>query len=159
MFKRIFLFMGVNIAILVTVSIILNVLGVQPYLTANGINYESLMVFCLIWGMAASFINLLISKKIAKWMMNVQIISPETGGDFGELVRTVHTLSKGAGLSKMPEVGVYPGAEVNAFATGPSKNNSLVAVSEGLLRSMNRDDCFQSTGTDNCPIAVGVIFN
>lgn len=140
MFKRIFLMMLVNIGIMITISIVLNLLGVRPYLRAYGLDYQSLMIFCLVWGMGASFISLLISKQIAKWTMGVQIIEPSQMGTYGDIVRKVHTLAKGAGLRKMPEVGVYPGQEVNAFATGPSRNNSMVAVSEGLLRSMNNDE-------------------
>lgn len=140
MFKRMFLMIAVNIGIVVTISIVLSLLGVQPYMTRYGINYESLAIFCLVWGMGASFISLLISKQMAKWTMGVQIINPNQMGTQGDLVRKVHQLAKGAGLSKMPEVGIYPGQEVNAFATGPSRNNSLVAVSEGLLRSMNNDE-------------------
>ncbi|MFW7378344.1 MAG: protease HtpX [Oligoflexus sp.] len=155
MFKRIFFFALVNIGVIVTVSIVMSLLGIQPYLTQAGLNYESLLIFCLIWGMAGSFISLLISKKMAKWMMGVQIIDPNTGGEYGELVRTVHRLAKGAGLEKMPEVGVYPGQELNAFATGPSKNNSLVAVSQGLLRNMTRDEVEGVLGHEVAHIANG----
>lgn len=155
MFKRWFLFALVNIGIVVTISIVLSLLGVQPYLQANGINYESLAIFCLVWGMGGAFISLLISKKMAKWTMGVQIIDPNQGGEYGELVRTVHRLAKAAGLSKMPEVGVYNGSELNAFATGPSKNNSLVAVSEGLLRHMTRDEVEGVLGHEVAHIANG----
>jgi len=155
MFKRIFFFALVNIGVIVTVSIVMSILGVQPYLTSAGLNYESLMIFCLIWGMAGSFISLLISKKMAKWMMGVKIIDPNTSGEYGELVRTVHRLAKAAGLGKMPEVGVYPGQEINAFATGPSKNNSLVAVSQGLLRNMTRDEVEGVLGHEVAHIANG----
>lgn len=138
MFKRIFLFVLTNILVLVSVSIILSVLGVNHYLTAAGINYPSLMVFCLVWGFVGSGISLLLSKFMAKTMMKVQIVDDR--GQYGELVRKVHTLARQAGLTKMPEVGVYPSAEVNAFATGPSKKNSLVAVSSGLLQQMDADE-------------------
>ncbi len=155
MFKRIFLFGLVNVAIIVMVSIILSLLGVEPYLQRNGLNYESLMIFCLVWGMAGSFISLLISKKIAKWTMGVKIIDPNAGGQYGELVRTVHQMAKAAGLAKMPEVGVYPGQELNAFATGPSKNNSMVAVSEGLLMHMTREEVEGVLGHEVAHIANG----
>lgn len=140
MFKRFFLFALVNIGIMVTISMVLSLLGVRPYLSANGIDYQSLMIFCLVWGMGASFISLLLSKKIAMWTMGVQLIDANATGEAGELVRTVHRLAKGAGIGKAPAVGVYPSMEVNAFATGPSKNNSLVAVSEGLLRAMSQSE-------------------
>ncbi len=153
--KRIFLFSLVNIAIVVTVSIILNLLGVGRYQTAGGINQGSLIVFCLVWGMVGSFISLLLSKPIAKWTMGVEIIDPNAGGTRGELVRTVHRLAQAAGLSKMPEVGIYGGAELNAFATGATKNSSLVAVSEGLLRHMDRDEVEGVLGHEIAHIANG----
>lgn len=138
MFKRIFLFMLTNILVMVSVSIILSVLGVGNYLTASGINYSALMVFCLVWGFVGSGISLMMSKFMAKRMMGVEIVDDR--GQYGDLVRKVHTLSRQAGLTKMPEVGVYQSNEVNAFATGPSKNNSLVAVSTGLLHQMNTEE-------------------
>jgi heat shock protein HtpX len=138
MFKRIFLFVLTNILVMVTVSIVLSVLGVNNYLTAAGINYSALMVFCLVWGFVGSGISLALSKFMAKTMMGVVIVDDR--GQYADLVRKVHGLARAAGLEKMPEVGVYQSAEVNAFATGPSKNNSLVAVSTGLLQQMNTDE-------------------
>lgn len=138
MVKRIFLFVLTNVLVLVSVSIILSVLGVGNYLTASGINYTSLMVFCLVWGFVGSGISLLLSKFMAKRMMGVEIVDDR--GQYGELVRKVHQMSKQAGITKMPEVGIYHSQEVNAFATGPSKNNALVAVSTGLLQQMNSDE-------------------
>jgi heat shock protein HtpX len=138
MFKRLFLFMLTNILVMVSVSLILSVLGVGNYLTASGINYSALMVFCLIWGFVGSGISLLMSKFMAKRMMGVEIVDDR--GQYGELVRKVHVMAKQAGISKMPEVGVYQSPEVNAFATGPSKNNALVAVSTGLLQQMNAEE-------------------
>ncbi len=138
MFKRIFLFMLTNILVMVSVSIILSVLGVGNYLTASGVDYSALMIFCLIWGFVGSGISLLMSKFMAKTMMGVEIVDDR--GQYGELVRKVHQMARQAGLSKMPEVGIYQSPEVNAFATGPSKNNSLVAVSTGLLQQMNTDE-------------------
>lgn len=138
MFKRVSLFLLTNILIVATISIVTSLLGVKPYLTAQGINYESLLIFCLLWGMGGSFISLLISKMMAKMAMGVQIV--ELNGPYHELVSTVHRLAKKAGITKMPEVGIYNSPEVNAFATGPSKNNSLVAVSTGLLEQMNQDE-------------------
>ena len=138
MFKRIFLFVLTNILVMVTVSIVLSVLGVNHYVTSAGLNYSSLMIFCLIWGFVGSGISLLLSKFMAKTMMGVEIVDDR--GQYGELVRKVHALSRAAGLTKMPEVGVYHSNEVNAFATGPSRNNSLVAVSTGLLQQMNTEE-------------------
>lgn len=134
-FKRMMLFMVMNVLVMVSINIVLGLLGVRPYLTSYGIDYQSLMVFCLVWGMGGSFISLFMSKMMAKWMMGVKIVDER--GQYRDLVMTVHRLARGAGISKMPEVGVYESQEVNAFATGPSKNNSLVAVSTGLLNKMS----------------------
>jgi len=127
-----------NIAVIATISIVMNLLGVKPYLTANGLNYEALLIFCGIWGMVGSFISLALSKFMAKNMMGVKI--QEANGQYSALVNTVHRLAKAANLPKMPEVGIYESPEVNAFATGPSKSNSLVAVSTGLLHQMNDEE-------------------
>src|SRR3989339_1813106 len=137
--KRIFLFMAVNVLILLTLSITLNILGVRPYLNANGIDYGALMTFCLVWGIGGAFISLGLSRIMAKWMMGVQVIPPNTSDPaLSSLVQTVHNLAKAAGLPKMPEVGYYNSPEINAFATGPTKSRALVAVSAGLLESMDR---------------------
>jgi heat shock protein HtpX len=138
MFKRIFLFMLTNVLVMVSVSIVLSVLGVNGYMTASGLNYSSLMIFCLVWGFVGSGISLLMSKFMAKRMMGVEVVDER--GPYADLVRKVHGLARAAGLTKMPEVGVYQSPEVNAFATGPSRNNSLVAVSSGLLHQMNTDE-------------------
>lgn len=153
--KRIFLFLLVNAAVMLTVSLILNLLGVQPYLTQQGLNYGSLMVFCLVWGFAGSFISLLISKKMAVWTMGVEILDPRQTGRAGELVAMVHRLAQAAGLPKMPDVGIYPGLEINAFATGPSRSNSLVAVSQGLLNRMDKDEVEGVIGHEIAHIANG----
>ena len=139
MFKRISLFMLTNIAVMVMVTIILQVFGIEPYLQANGINYTSLMIMCGVFGMVGSFISLSISKWSAKRMMGLHIIA-ENDPSYSGLVNTIHRLSKAANLPKMPEVGIYESQEVNAFATGPSKANSLVAVSTGLLNGMSEDE-------------------
>lgn len=139
--KRVFLFIAVNILVVVMISLILNILGVRPYLTQNGINYESLMAFCLIWGMGGAFISLALSKIMAKWLMGVQVIDPDRAqGAERELINTVYSLARNAGLPKMPEVGIYRSNEVNAFATGPTRARSLVAVSSGMLSRMNSDE-------------------
>lgn len=138
MFKRFFLFILTNILVLVSVSIVLSVLGVNHYLTSAGIDYPALMIFCLVWGFVGSGISLMLSKFMAKRMMGVEIVDDR--GQYGDLVRKVHLLARTAGIEKMPEVGVYQSSEVNAFATGPSKNNSLVAVSSGLLNQMNAEE-------------------
>ena len=138
--KRIFLFILTNILVILTINIVLSILGVNHYLSASGINYQSLMVFCLVYGFVGSFISLMISKFMAKTMMGVQIIAPNAPGPYSSLVHRIHHLARHNGLQKMPEVGVYESPEINAFATGPSKNNSLVAVSTGLLQKMTDDE-------------------
>lgn len=154
--KRIVLFLAVNMLVILTVSIVMSVLGVQPYLTEYGIDYGSLMAFCLIWGFGGAFISLLLSKKMAKWMMGVQIIDPQRGDPaLQEYVQTVHRLAKSAGLSKMPEVGIYQSPELNAFATGPTRNNSLVAVSTGLLERMDQSSVEGVLGHEVAHIANG----
>ncbi|MFI5362802.1 MAG: protease HtpX [Elusimicrobiota bacterium] len=135
--KRIFLFGLVNLLILVTISITLQLLGVRPYLAANGIDYRALMTFCLVWGMGGAFISLGLSRAMAKWMMGVQVIDPKAAsGTSLSLLRLVHGLAERAGLPAMPEVGIYESPELNAFATGPTKSRALVAVSSGLLGAM-----------------------
>lgn len=138
MFKRIGLFLLTNILVVATVSIVVHFLGLNNWLTAYGINYSALMGMCLVWGFVGSGISLLLSKFMAKTMMGVEIVDER--GQYGDLVRKIHQMAKAAGITKMPEVGVYNSPEVNAFATGPSKNNSLVAVSTGLLQQMNSEE-------------------
>ena len=135
--KRVFLFMAVNLLVMLTISVVLQFLGVGHYLSARGIDYRSLAVFCLVWGMGGAFISLALSRVMAKWSMGVKIIDPRSGD---KLVETVHALARRAGLPVMPEVGIYDSPEINAFATGPTRSRSLVAVSTGLLGSMNKDE-------------------
>lgn len=155
--KRVFLFLTVNVLIMVTISLVLNLLGVQPYLTAKGIDYSSLAIFCLLWGFGGAFISLALSKVMAKWMMGVKILDPKTvsGANDRWLIQTVHQLAAKAGLQKMPEVGIYESEELNAFATGPTKNRSLVAVSTGLLDRMDRGEVEGVLGHEIAHIANG----
>lgn len=136
--KRIILFLAVNILVVATISILMSVLGIGSYMTSAGLAYGPLLAFCFIWGMVGSLISLLLSKKMAKWMMGVQLITLE--GPHRNIVDAVHRLSRRAGLSTMPDVGIYQSETLNAFATGPSRNNSLVAVSSGLLASMDEKE-------------------
>jgi len=139
--KRIFLFLAVNFLVLLTISVILNLLNVRPYLRSNGLDYNSLFIFCVVWGMGGAFISLGLSRIMAKWLMGVDVIHPETAqGAERQLVTLVHNLAKRAGLPAMPEVGIYHSPEVNAFATGPTKSRALVAVSSGLLQRMNMQE-------------------
>jgi heat shock protein HtpX len=136
--KRIFLFLAVNIMVVATISLLMTVLGIGRYITAAGLQYGPLLAFCFIWGMVGSFISLAISKWMAKWSMGVQLVTLE--GPHRGLVETVHRLARRAGLTEMPEVGIYQDSVLNAFATGPSRNNSLVAVSSGLLATMDNEE-------------------
>lgn len=141
MAKRVFLFVAVNALVLVTISIVLNLLGVRPYLSARGIDYSALMTFCLIWGMGGAFISLALSRIMAKWAMGVQIIDPQTTRPTERwLVNRVHEIARQAELPAMPQVGIYESPEVNAFATGPTKSRALVAVSTGLLQNMSEEE-------------------
>jgi heat shock protein HtpX len=137
MLKRIGLFLIVNFLVMVTVTGLLSVFKV-----GSGQGLASLAVFCLVWGMAGSFISLLLSRFMAKKFMRVQVIDPyKTRTDWERnLVSKVHSLSRQAGISVMPEVGVYDSPEINAFATGPTKNKSLVAVSSGLLDNFTDEE-------------------
>lgn len=136
--KRVFLFLATNILIIATISIVMSLLGVQPYLDAKGINYQALVIFCVLWGFGGAIISLLLSKIMTKWMMGVKIIEPDTRDpELRSLVLKVHGFARKAGIEKMPEVGYYEAEDLNAFATGPTRNNSLVAVSTGLLHNMN----------------------
>lgn len=138
MFKRIFFFMLTNILVVMTISLIMSLLGVNHYITSSGLDYNALLIFCSIWGFVGSFISLALSKFMVKRMMGVEVL--DQYGQYSGLVNRVHKLAKAAGINKMPEVGIYDSPEVNAFATGPSKNNSLVAVSTGLLQNMSDDE-------------------
>ena len=141
MMKRVFLFLAVNFLVVMTLSLVMNIFGIGRYLTPYGIDYTQLMGFCLIWGMGGAFISLSLSRIMAKWMMGVKLIDPNTSDSrLQELIQIVHNLSRSAGLPAMPEVGVYESSELNAFATGPSKSRALVAVSSGLLLRMSRDE-------------------
>ncbi len=136
MTKRILLFIMTNVLVMITVSLIVNVLGLGHYLTPYGINWVSLAAFCGIWGMTGAFISLALSRFIAKKAMGVQIIDSNPNHP---LVIMVDLLRQRAGLP-MPEVGIYDSPEMNAFATGPTKKRSLIAVSSGLLNKMSKNE-------------------
>ena len=138
--KRIGLYLLTNILVLTTIVIVTSVLGVNRYLTAQGIDYFSLLIFAAIIGFTGSIISLLMSKTMAKRMMRVKVINPQgsLSGIEQQLLNIVYRYAQQVGIDKMPEVGIYPADEVNAFATGPSRNNSLVAVSSGLLARMDQ---------------------
>ena len=134
--KRILLFLITNLAIVLTLSVVLSVLGVGRYVGPQGLDIGSLAVFCFVWGMGGAFISLQMSRFIAKRSVGAKLIDGHSGQqELDWLYETVAHQARQAGLP-MPEVGVYESPEVNAFATGPSQSRSLVAVSTGLLRSM-----------------------
>jgi heat shock protein HtpX len=137
--KRIFLFAITNILVILTISILVSVLGLDRYISAQWINYTDLAAFCLVWGMAGSLFSLAISRISAKMMTGMTLIDRSTP-DVGWLYAMVEDLSRKAGLPVVPQVGVYDSPEVNAFATGPSKRRSLVAFSRGLLTTMNKNE-------------------
>src|SRR5688500_10049624 len=138
--KRIFLFLLTNLAIVVTLSIVLSVLGVGRYITAEGIDFRALAIFCFVWGMGGAFVSLQMSRFIAKKATGARLVDGQTGvAELDWLHSTVARLSQQANLP-MPEVAVYDSPEVNAFATGPSKRRSLVAVSSGLFKAMRHDE-------------------
>ena len=139
--KRIFLFILINLLVVLTITTLLTVFKLEPYLSAHGLNINSLAIFCLLWGFTGAFISLLLSKKIAKWAMRIEIIDETHTNDSLKFVfDSVKKISEAAGLDYMPEVGVYKSNEVNAFATGPSKKRSLIALSTGLINKMSKDE-------------------
>ncbi|MBS0315088.1 MAG: protease HtpX [Burkholderiales bacterium] len=136
--KRIILFALTNVAVVAVLGLMSSLFGINRFLTANGLNLGTLLGFALVMGFTGAIISLLMSKLVAKWSMGVQIINDSPDGTHQWLVQTVKRFADKAGIA-MPEVGIYEG-EANAFATGAFKNSSLVAVSTGLLQSMNREE-------------------
>jgi heat shock protein HtpX len=153
--KRIFLFLVTNMAVMLVLSITMSVLGVGRYLTANGIDPVQLLIFAALLGFVGAFISLLMSKWMAKMSTGARVIDPRAPGDRREawLVDTVHQLADRAGIGH-PEVALYEGAP-NAFATGAFRNDSLVAVSTGLLSSMNEEEITAVLGHEVTHIANG----
>jgi heat shock protein HtpX len=152
--KRIALFLATNIAVLVILSIIVRMLGVDQFLSSKGINYLSLLIFSAVIGFGGSFISLAISKWMAKWSTGAQVIvSPRSEMEIW-LVNTVTRQASMAGIG-MPEVAVFDSDSPNAFATGMSRNKALVAVSTGLLRNMNRSEIEAVLGHEVSHVANG----
>ena len=152
--KRIFLFLATNLAIVLVLSVTMRILGVEPYLTANGLNLTSLLIFAAVMGMGGSFISLAISKWMAKRSVGAVVIeNPRTPAEIW-LVETVRRQAQQAGIG-MPEVAVFDSPEVNAFATGMNKNNALVAVSTGLLQSMSKEEAEAVLGHEISHVANG----
>ncbi len=151
--KRIFLFLATNLAVVVVLGVVASLLGVNRYLTANGLNLGALLVFAFIMGFGGAIISLLLSKPIAKWSSGVQVIATPRNADEAWIVNTVRKFADQAGIG-MPEVGVFEG-EPNAFATGAFKNSALVAISTGLLQGMTREEVEAVIGHEVSHIANG----
>lgn len=154
--KRVLLFILTNLAIIIVAGIVMSLLGVGSYIneTGTGLNLQSLLIFCLIFGMAGSFISLLLSKKMAKWSMKVKIIE-KAGNQHEEwLFQTVRRQSEEAGIG-MPEIGTFPAQQSNAFATGWNRNKALVAVSQGMLQRFDRDEIEAVVGHEIGHVANG----
>src|SRR6478609_9824913 len=151
--KRIFLFLATNLAVVVVLGVVASLLGVNRYLTANGLNLGALLVFAFIMGFGGAIISLLLSKPIAKWSSGVQVIDGSGSPDERWIIQTVRKLADQAGIG-MPEVGIFEG-EPNAFATGAFKNSALVAVSTGLLQGMTREEVEAVIGHEVAHIANG----
>ena len=151
--KRIFLFLVTNIAVLVVLSVIVSVLGLDRWLSAEGIDYTSLLFMSAIMGFGGAIISLLMSKPMAKWSTGAKVIDGSEGTTQYWLVETVRKLSQQAGIG-MPEVAYYEGPP-NAFATGAFRDSSLVAVSSGLLDTMSRDEVEAVLGHEVAHVANG----
>jgi heat shock protein HtpX len=136
--KRVILFLATNLAVMLVLSVVASLLGVNKYLTANGLDLGMLLAFSALIGFGGAFISLLMSKTMAKWSTGARVIDSPTTSTEVWLVDTVARLAQRANLP-MPEVAIYDG-EPNAFATGATKNSSLVAVSTGLLQGMTREE-------------------
>ncbi len=137
--KRLVLFLATNLAIVFVLSVTMRLLGVEPYLNQQGLNLQALLIFAAIMGFGGAFLSLAISKWMAKRSVGARVIAEPASEVERWLVETVARQSKAAGI-RMPEVAVYDSPQVNAFATGMSRNSSLVAVSTGLLEQMTRDE-------------------
>ena len=136
--KRIILFVLTNLAVVLVLGVVASLLGVNRFLTSNGLDLTALLGFALIMGFGGAFISLLISKPVAKWSSGVQVIAQPSNSDEKWLLDTVQKLADKSGIG-LPEVGIFPG-DPNAFATGAFKNSALVAVSTGLLQNMTHEE-------------------
>ena len=151
--KRILLFVLTNVLVVTVLGVVASLLGVNRYLTANGMNLGSLLGFALVMGFGGAIISLLISKPMAKWSSGVRVINQAQNADEAWIVETVRKLADKAGIG-MPEVGIFDG-EPNAFATGAFRNSALVAVSTGLLVGMTREEIEAVIGHEIAHVANG----
>jgi heat shock protein HtpX len=151
--KRIFLFILTNVAVVAVLGLVASLLGVNRFLTANGLNLSALLGFALVMGFGGAIISLLISKPMAKWTSGVRVIQQPQNADEAWIVDTVRKLADKAQIG-MPEVGIFDG-EPNAFATGAFKNSALVAVSTGLLQGMTKEEIEAVLGHEIAHVANG----
>ncbi len=153
--KRIVLFLGTNIAVLVVLAVVMRIFGIDSYLEAEGgLNLQALLVFSAVIGFSGAFISLAISKMVAKWQTKARVIDQPRNATESWLLNTVQRQAREAGI-KTPEVAIYDAPEPNAFATGPSRNNSLVAVSTGLLQGMRQNEVEAVLGHEVAHVANG----
>ena len=153
--KRIVLFLGTNIAVLVVLAVVLRIFGIDSYLEAEGgLNLQALLVFSAVIGFTGAFISLAISKMVVKWQTKARVIDQPRNTTESWLLNTVQRQAREAGI-KTPEVAIYDSPEPNAFATGPSRNNSLVAVSTGLLQNMRQNEVEAVLGHEVAHVANG----
>jgi heat shock protein HtpX len=152
--KRIALLIATNLAVVLLLSAVIQVFGIDNYLTRRGINYQSLIIFAAVFGFGGAFFSLAISKWIAKRSMGVRVIAQPSSEAERWLVATVRSHAEKAGIG-MPEVAVYDAPDMNAFATGMSRNSSLIAVSTGLLQSMDRNQVQAVLGHEITHVANG----
>jgi heat shock protein HtpX len=152
--KRIALFLMTNIAVMLVLSVVVRLVGGDRWLTANGLNMQGLLIFSAVFGMGGAFISLAMSKQMAKWSTGARVITEPRSSAEMWLLNTVQRQARTAGI-EMPEVAVYEAPEMNAFATGMSRNSSLVAVSSGLLASMAQDEVEAVLGHEISHIANG----
>lgn len=152
--KRVFLLVATNVAIMFMLTVITSLLGLDQYLTANGLNYGMLLATCGVMGMGSAFVSLAMSKTMAKMSTRAKIIEQPSNSAEAWLMSTVHRQARQAGIG-MPEVAIYDSPDVNAFATGMNKNNALVAVSTGLLRQMSQDEIEAVLGHEVSHVANG----
>lgn len=170
--KRWFLFLAMNLLVVSSISLLVHIFHAEQYMTRNGLDYPRLALFCMIWGMAGSFLSLLLSRWQAKWLLGVRVLTKQTWQQRGLgpddfvrqhdlinneqwLLNTVEELARKAELPATPEVGIWEDETVNAFATGPSRSRSLVAVSSGLLKTMPEDQIEAVLGHEIAHIANG----
>jgi len=152
--KRIFLFLATNFAVILLLTLVINLLGLDSYLDARVGNYTNLLVFAAVIGFGGAFISLALSKTMAKYSMGVQVIKQPANETERWLIETVRRFAETAHIA-MPEVGIFDSPTPNAFATGARKNAALVAVSTGLLRTMRRDEVEAVLGHEIAHVANG----